>query len=211
MNDSFVKPFFMQRLGAFLLDIMIVAFVASLIGGFFIDQKAVNKIQSEMLEIQEKYIAGEVNINTYTTESFSLSYQLSQKQGFVSLISIFLTIMYFIVYQFKNNGQTLGKKLFKIKVSKYDSTELTINNMIFRALIINSIFVNMIVFLFITISNFNIYFYGSIIFRFIDYVLLIVSLFMIMWNKNGRGIHDYIAGTVVVRTNEVKERELCEN
>ena len=211
MNDGFIKPFFIQRLGAFILDSMLVALVVSLIGGFFVDQKSVSKIQENMVEIQQKYINKDINTKTYMTESLSLSFQIAQKQGIATLISIFLSIMYFIVYQFYNKGQTLGKKIFKIKVAKYDSSELTINSMIFRSLIINSIFVNMVIFAFVAISNFNIYRYGGLLFRSIDYIVTFASLIMIMFSKSGRGIHDYVAGTIVVRADGVKERELCES
>ena len=61
MNDGFIKPFFIQRLGAFILDSMLVALVVSLIGGFFVDQKSVSKIQENMVEIQQKYINKDIN------------------------------------------------------------------------------------------------------------------------------------------------------
>lgn len=211
MNDGFIKPLFIQRLGAFILDSMLIALLVSLIGGFFVDQKSINKIQEDMVQIQEKYINKDISTKTYLAESLSLSFQSAQKQGIVTLISIFLSIMYFIVYQFYNKGQTLGKKIFKIKVAKYGSGELTINSMIFRSLIINSIFVDMVIFAFVAISNFNMYRYGGVVFRGIDYFVSFTSLFMIMFSKSGRGIHDYIAGTIVVRADGVKERELCES
>ena len=87
----------------------------------------------------DDYISQKIDISEYTSESISVSYEMAKKQGILSLTTIFLNILYFVVFQVKNNGQTVGKKLLKIKVSSCDDEELTMNQMIFRSLIINSI------------------------------------------------------------------------
>ncbi len=193
------KALFVQRFIAFILDIFIISSIASLISYPFLDAKSINKLNNESNELIEKYTAKEIDMNTYAAEVKSIGYQLSQKQGVVSLVTLFLSVLYFIVYQYYNNGQTVGKKLMKIKVSSSTGKELTMNSFIFRSLIINSILVDMISFAIVVFGNEMAYFYGVAICGIIKYTLLLICGFMAMWSKSGMGLHDRIAHTTVVK------------
>ena len=117
----------------------------------------------------------------------------------ISLITIALNILYFVVYQLYNKGQTIGKKLMKIKIISTDG-ELFMNQMIFRAFIANFILVDLISFLFMLTKSKELYFYGTGIFQFIQYIIVIVSVFMIMFRKDGCSIHDKLVHTKVIRS-----------
>ena len=193
------KALFVQRFIAFLLDIFILSSIASLISYPFLDTKSINKLNNESNELIEKYTAKEIDMNTYAVEVKNIGYQLSQKQGVVSLVTLFLSVLYFIVYQYYNNGQTVGKKLMKIRVSSSTNKEITMNSFIFRSLIINSILVDMISFAIVIFGNETAYFYGVAICGIIKYTLLLICGFMVMWSKSGMGLHDRIAHTTVVK------------
>lgn len=193
------KALFVQRFVAFILDIFIVSSIASLISYPFLDTKSINKLNNESNELIEKYTAKEIDMNTYAVEVKNIGYQLSQKQGVVSLVTLFLSVLYFIVYQYYNNGQTVGKKLMKIRVSSSTNKEITMNSFIFRSLIINSILVDMISFAIVIFGNETTYFYGVAICGIIKYTLLLICGFMVMWSKSGMGLHDRIAHTTVVK------------
>lgn len=202
---------FFQRLVAFFIDIIIVSVVASLLSYPFYDAESVSKLSDSTIELTEKSMNQEIDIETYMTESIDISYEMARKNGVVSLITIFLSILYFICYQFHNDGQTIGKKLMHIQVIKDDDSDLTINNMIFRSLIINSILVDMIIIAFTIFANKNVYFYGVGTIEMIQYTVILISALMIMFGKTGRGLHDLVAHTKVVRSDSVKELEVCEN
>ena len=136
---------------------------------------------------------------------------MARKNGVVSLISLFLSVLYFICFQFYKNGQTIGKNIMKIKVVSNDDQSLNINNYIFRSLIIDSIFVDMIVLCFVIFANREVYFYGVGMIEFIQYMVILISAFMVMFRKDSRGLHDLVANTKVIRTDSVKELEVCEN
>ena len=140
------KALFVQRFIAFLLDIFILSSIASLISYPFLDAKSIDKLNKNSSEVIEKYTTGEIDMDTYVDEVKGISYQLSQKQGVVSLVTLFLAVLYFIVYQYYNNGQTIGKKLMKIKVVSSTDKEITMNSFIFRSLIVTSILVALISF-----------------------------------------------------------------
>lgn len=193
------KALFVQRFIAFLLDIFILSSIASLISYPFLDGKSIDKLNKNSSEVIEKYTTGEIDMDTYVDEVKGISYQLSQKQGVVSLVTLFLAVLYFIVYQYYNNGQTIGKKLMKIKVVSSTDKEITMDSFIFRSLIVNSILVDMISFAIVIFGNETVYFYGVAICGIIKYTLLLICGFMVMWSKSGLGLHDRIAHTTVVK------------
>lgn len=193
------KALFIQRFGAFILDILIISSIASLISYPFLDSKSINKLNDNTSEIIEKYSSGEIDVDTYFDEVKGISYQMAKQEGVVSLVTLFLSILYFVVYQYYNSGQTIGKKILKIKVVSNDDKDLTMNSFIFRSLIINSILIDMISFAIVIFGSETVYFYGFALCSFIKYILLLICAFMVMWSKSGQGLHDKLAHTNVVK------------
>ena len=210
-GEQFEKALFVQRFLAFLLDIFLISIVASIISYPFLDIDSIQKLNESSAEVMENYATGKINQKEYFNESSTISYELARKQGVNTLIIIFLNILYFVVYQIKNNGQTLGKQILKIRVVDSSNCDLSMNQMIFRALIINSILLDMISFGVLIFANQSSYFYGVSFLAFIQFCILSVSTFMIMFGKDRRGLHDLVAHTDVVRCDVVKEMETCEN
>ena len=205
------KALFIQRFAAFILDVFIVSMVASMIAYPFLDMNSIDKLSESSTQIVEDYMKQEISIEEYTNESISVSYEMARKQGILSLITIFLNILYFVVFQIKNDGQTIGKKLLKIKVSSNDGSQLTMNQMIFRSLIINSILIDMVNFCVLLFTNQTAYFYGVGILSMVQFIMIAASGFMVMFSDKRQGIHDLIAHTDVVKCDLVKEMETCEN
>lgn len=210
-GEQFEKALFVQRFLAFLLDIVLVSVVASFISYPFLDMDSIQKLNESSVEVMENYTNGKIDEKEYFNESSTISYELARKQGVNTLVIIFLNILYFVVYQIKNNGQTLGKQILKIRVVDSANRDLSMNQMIFRALIINSILLDMISFGVLIFANQSSYFYGVSFLAFIQFCILSVSTFMIMFGKDRRGLHDLVAHTDVVRCDVVKEMETCEN
>lgn len=193
------KAYFIQRLVAFIIDILLVSAVASLIAIPFVDRKENEKLSKETTALAEKFINSEISNEEFIEENKDLSYRTAKEVGMISLITIALNILYFVVYQLYNKGQTVGKKLMKIKIISTDG-ELFMNQMIFRAFIANFILVDLLSFLFMLTKSKELYFYGTGIFQFIQYIIVIVSVFMIMFRKDGCSIHDKLVHTKVIRS-----------
>lgn len=210
-GEQFEKALFVQRFLAFLLDIVLVSVVASFISYPFLDMDSIQKLNESSVEVMENYTSGKIDEKEYFNESSTISYELARKQGVNTLVIIFLNILYFVVYQIKNNGKTLGKQILKIRVVDSANRDLSMNQMIFRGLIINSILLDMISFGVLIFANQSSYFYGVSFLAFIQFCILSVSTFMIMFGKDRRGLHDLVAHTDVVRCDVVKEMETCEN
>jgi len=192
------KALFIQRLGAYLIDLIIISFIASLIALPFVDMDQYNTLENKATEVMENYMDGKINMETYSLEYMDVSYKLARSSGMITIATVILGILYFIVFQIYNNGQTVGKKLFKIRIES-DDGELTMNQMMIRSLIANSILVDIISFTFMLFGSKEVYFFGAVTFEMIQLVIVIISIFMVMYAKEGRAIHDRIAHTRVIK------------
>lgn len=211
VKEGKMNALFFQRFVAFIIDVVIISMIASFLSLPFYDSDSVKKLDDSSSSLIEKYTDKQINMKTYLVESADITYEMARKNGVVSLITLFLSILYFVCFQFYKNGQTLGKSLMRIKIVSNDSTKLNINNYIFRALIINSILVNIISLAFLVFGSRDVYFYGVGTIEGIQYIIILISALMVMFRKDSRGLHDLVSNTKVIRTDTVKELEVCEN
>lgn len=86
------------------------------------------------------------------------------------LLSFILGFIYFVWIPKRMNGQTFGKKLAHIKIVKANGEPLTLWTLFLR----------------------------EFIGKFLSTIILFIGYLMIL-GKNKRGLHDYIAGTLVLR------------
>lgn len=117
------------------------------------------------------------------------------------LIGLFFSILYLIYFPYKNNGQTLGKKIFKLRIVKSDNNKLDIKTLFIR----NGIGLILIEGTFYTCSIYFWEFMNLIssslnsstvlsILGIISFASLVISLI----TNDHKMIHDFIAKTTVI-------------
>ena len=167
--------------------------------GYGLPKNAID-YEQELNDITEKYLSNEINTQKYIDESSIILYN-SQKSSILSLsISAALIIGYFVIFQYMNQGQTLGKKLFKIKVVEKESKKApTILSGFIRSLFILNIASGILNILFIYILNSKTYYIGYGITYIIETLFIIVTIFFVLYREDGRGLHDIMAKTTVIK------------
>ena len=190
------RAIFIERLGAFIIDIIIISLIANIIATVFVNQDNINKLSEQEITLLNDFKDNKIDVNTFTEEASSISYESSKLLIPYTIIYLFLSILYFVMYQ-KQSGQTLGKKLLRIKIESEDD-DLTMNQMVIRGLIINGILFNIIELSLLLFLPKVLYLnaYSSI--ELVKYSLYIVIAFMVMFRKDRRGLHDIICHTKVV-------------
>ena len=217
-NKKYEKAFFIQRVIAYIVDMFLVMLISSLLTTPFVNGETVTKLSNESNQVIENYANGKIDAKTYFSQVIDISYEEMKVTGLANIITITVVILYFIVLQTYNNGQTLGKRLMRIKVMKNNNKDLTMNDMISRNLFTNSILADILI-VTITLFGKSAYFYGSTIVRLLQYLFILITFFMIIIRKDGRGLPDMIAKTKVVsllikvedEELETEEENLCES
>ena len=137
-----IKAMFSQRVLAFLIDLVLISIITSLITMFVPVNDTATKLYEEQNRVLEGYVEGTVSMEEYVNQMVDLSYDISRQTVIVSIVTIVISLLYYVVYPCYNNGQTFGKKLMKIKIKKTNDTELSMNDLLIRGMINNSILVN---------------------------------------------------------------------
>lgn len=197
-DDKSKKALFIQRLIAFLIDSAIVVFAASLLSTPFINSERITELNGKSIELMENYKSGKISNNEYLAEYMNITYDTAKNEGIVSLISVILGLVVFVMIPLYKNGQSIGKRILRIKIVS-DTGELTMNQLIFRSFVANSVLINLISVVLMLFLSKNSYFYCYGLFIIIQYVITAFSIFLIMCRKDGKAVHDLLVKTQVIR------------
>lgn len=195
------NAYFIKRLGALIIDMIIVSTVVSMFTFFVNNNSNYEKLTREYSDVMEQAMDKKTSPKEYKnllSKASDISYDLSKQTVVVSFISLTMYILYFIVFQFYNKGQTIGKKLMKIKIESNDGKDLTMNQLAVRSLIINSILANLILLAVIILGSKDVYFVSSTTVSMIQYIIIFTTAIMILFRKDKRGLHDVITNTKVI-------------
>ena len=184
-----------KRLVAFLLDCIILFFALTVVNLFVPTFGDIDNLSNRTLEIVEDYANGEITKDKFKEESNDINYELSKVSYLSTIAGIVIYILYFVVFQAYNNGQTLGKKVFRLQVLKTNDELPDINCLTKRCLIPYGILVNFILVVLILFVSKNTYLAINTILSNI-HMCVIVATIVTMFIKN-RGIHDYLSNTKV--------------
>lgn len=193
-----MKSTFFERFAAYFIDIMLVSLIISIVG--YTLPNNTDKYQKQLTEITDKYLDNEVSAEEYANEYMEILYNNQKSNIIESSISVILTIAYFVVFQYMNKGQTLGKKLLKIRVVDKDTNKpTTIVKGLIRSLFTLNIASGVLNILFIYTLNKTSYFLGYGFVGGLEWLFIIITIFFVLYRKDGRGLHDMMTNTTVIK------------
>jgi len=192
-----MKANFWKRLVAFTLDALIFSLIFGIFTMIIPESNNVTVLNSQLSNLSENVLNNELTIRTYFNQYAGIIHSLDKELFLNNLFNLVLMIGYFAILPFYFNGQTFGKKIMKIKVVK-DNGTLTMNDLIIRNIIINGFLFSLIGFAIIFLVNAWTYFIIVSILCFIEFLLVIISVFMILYRHDKKGLHDLWCKTSVV-------------
>lgn len=193
-----MKATFFERLGSYILDSFIVSIIFSLICmGISTTESNTKKM---MAELDDKLMDKTITVEQYAEEYQELLYDYQKENILVTSISISLTIAYYAIFQYMNKGQTLGKKIMRIKVVDKDTEKpLTILKGCLRSTFIYNILSGTICIPLLYILKENTYFITYSMLVIIEMIFILISAMFVLYRKDKRGLHDIITNTVVIK------------
>ena len=193
-----MKANFIQRALAYLLDIFIISFIFSIITIGF---KPNTDIEKKYNEVYDNYINGEITAEQYLEEYTDVLYDMQKANALPNTINTVLIIVYFIVFQYLNKGQTIGKKLLKIKIVNEDKKEISLKQMLIRGIMIYSILSSLInIILFFNVSR-KVYMTSYLSIGAIESLILFLSAIFILYRNDKKALHDIVSKSIVIKEN----------
>lgn len=192
-----MKATFFQRICAYLIDILIVSILFSLVT-YNINLDKRNELNEEL----SNFLLETKDVKSYTEEQaqklLDLQYEIEKESILVNGISLVVTIGYFVLFQYLNNGQTIGKKILKLKIVNEANKKVGFLQMIFRTLIIYGILTGVLNLILINLLGKNSYLQIYSILTMMQSIFVITSMLFILYRKDKRGLHDVMAKTSVI-------------
>ena len=133
MNVNFLKRFL-----AYLIDIILVGTIMGIISAIFTTKNA-TVLSNQFLELNEQVINTKLDFGIYYSRVADITLSLDRENFMINIINCVIIILYFVVLPLYKNGQTLGKKIFKIKIVREDKEDLTANELIIRNIVVNGL------------------------------------------------------------------------
>ena len=189
-------PFF-KRLASYIIDIIIVSVIVTFI--CFAVPNNSEENEKKLEELSTKLIEKEISADKYIKEYKNIIYQNNKDNIIETSINLVITIAYFIIFQYMNKGQTIGKKLLKIKVVDNETKkEVSILKGLLREVFMLNIISSILSVALIYLVSKNIYMNTYLTINEIETVFIIITSILVLYRKDGRGLHDMIAKTIVV-------------
>ena len=211
------KPYFLKRAVAYLIDIIIVMLLSGILSTVFLNNNDYKKQSQRLLELTSSYTQGDITKEEYYKEFDNINYYLTNDSVGTTIITLSVTIVYFVILCFYCGGITLGKRIMKLGIVSANGKKLNLGNYLLRSLLVNLVLSNIASITLVLLLNkdtfISIYPKVSNVLT----VLLLATVIFIMYREDGRGLHDLMANTKVISTKkdknaavapEVKEAEV---
>lgn len=203
-----MKDIKIKRISAYIIDIFIVLILVTLLSQINVlnsYKKKYDKAYEKYTEFYKENFSENTTIDydiLKSSEYLDMMHDLSFYSMSYTIIEIVVIILYFTLFPLLFDGQTIGKKICKLKLSS-DKGKLTFRSLLIRALFY-PIFTNII--LYVPLSNFltllcvilfkgKVYFYSNLIISIIATIYSYIDI-LFMINKDA-AIHDKLSHTKV--------------
>ena len=201
----------LKRFTAYLIDLIIISLLITLLGQI----KFLNPFESKYENVAKEYETyyednfsdtKSLSLNDLTDKKYlNLIHDLSYYSMSYTIIEIIVIILYFTLFPLFFNGQTIGKKICKIKiVNNIENKKLSFINLLIRT-ILYPIWTSII--LYTTLSNtillLSVIFFKGIVYFYTNLIISIVFAIysyidVIMLFAKDKSLHDLISNTKVV-------------
>ena len=188
-----------KRIAAYIIDMLIVTIISSFIYTlplFAKDQEYYLNNYESYTKTYTEYLKNNKN----EEDLVNSEYKMIKSSSTILIIKVGVTLIYFSILPYFKNGQTIGKKIFKLRIGQANQKELKPGNFFIRGLISSVVLIDIINLFILLLSNKNIYLITSIITSYLTYMFYITSFICILINKNKRSFHDLITNTKVIET-----------
>lgn len=185
-----------RRFLAYIYDICLLTLILLFTSLVIPTSDKATELSESMSELQKDYLEEKISDEEFIETYSELSYEMDRENVPYSVINIIYVLIFFIFIPLKNNGMTLGGAKLGIKIKK-DKGKLNTNDLIVRNFIVNGLAYMILILLLLYLLPKSIYFYVVTILGFLEFLLVIISAFMVLYRHDQRGLQDIWTKTYI--------------
>ena len=201
------------RISAFLLDMLFVIFLTTMVSEvYFLNpykydtNDALEKYNEVYSEYYDNALTAEgEELDTLTTNLNKALYKFEKSQMFLYGYYVLFIFIYFVVFQKWNNGQTLGKKLFKVRVVNSNDENPSFLQYVLKYLLYGTsislgftlVALIKVILLAVGVGS-TVYFYSFLGMQYFAFLLEALLVIVFLVNKEGKSFNDILAKTKVI-------------
>ena len=193
-----MKPQSYKRIVAYFIDIIIVTVISSLLTFNIYDSKSYQKQTNDYVQLINDYTNQKISKKEYKDKTYDVVYNMNRETIVITIVNVVMTTIYFVVLPYFMEGATLGKKLMNLKIVSIKNDKINMNQFLIRSLLINGIIMNILTILLMLFTSKSIYLKFNDIITYTFGTFYIISFIMILYRKDGRGLHDLLGNTKVI-------------
>jgi len=198
-----------KRIIAYIIDFIFITAILMIVSYFIPKNDNVEFLNKDMNELTEQVLNSEITFEAYARE-YSLYLSSVDKENVIyNVTSVVIMLIYYVIVPVLFKA-TLGKYIMKLEIKHKDGKKLNLYNTFVRSCITEGMLYSLITVFLVQIVSSETYLINLIILGFIEFILVITSLFMILYKRDKRGLHDILSRSIVV-DKEVKEWENLQN
>lgn len=194
---------FTRRLVAYVIDFIFISAILMILAYFMPKSANYNFLTQDMNELTEQAMNNEITFEAYSREFAQSLIEIDRASVVYNSLSFIILVIYYVVIPVFTS-RTLGKRIMRIKIARKDSKKLNILNTFTRSIVDIGLLYSLITVFLVQIVDYKTYFFTIIIFGIIQFLLVITSIFMILYRRDKRGLQDILSRSNVV-LNEVKK------
>ena len=187
-----------RRFSAYLIDLMIIGLIFIIIYYFLPQNSEIQNLNHNLAFQNEQLLNHTIRYSDYFHCFSKITYQLDQMNILYSGLNILLISFYFIIIPLLNKGRTLGLYIVGLQI-KSNKKSLNIFQLFIRNFVANGLLYLMLSFLFVHFIKNETYFIAITILGIIQILLVIISIFMIIYRKDKRGLQDILSQTKITK------------
>ena len=171
-------------------------------------KQEIEKFYDDKKITKKEYKTINKNMDNHYLKIYKKLYSKVEKNSICYfIIYLITTIFYFVFFNCYTNGETLGKKIFHLKIvnNKDNNKKVSILSYIIRAIFLYQPIYYIIKLICVMTLNGNDYYSVTSIVYDIQYYLQFIIILTVMIKMDGRGLHDLLAGTRVASYNRKGE------
>ncbi|MBE6160375.1 MAG: RDD family protein [Lactobacillales bacterium] len=192
-----------KRIIAYIIDFIFISAILMIVSYFIPKNSNVEFLNNDINNLTEQVLNNEITFESYAREYSIYLSSIDKENVIYNVISVVIMLVYYVIIPviFK---ATLGKYIMKLEIKNKDGKKLNLYNTFIRSVVTEGMLYSLITIFLVQIVSSKTYLLNLIILGFIEFILVIISLFMILYRRDKRGLHDILSRSIVV-DKEVKE------